>query len=131
MHAPITAPWVHSLALLLLCAPYLQGAALKSLDFRGAVTEVSELGLVPAAPLAAATIGLQLVAPALILVGWHRWLGALSLAAFTVLAASLADRFWQTSGADNRRLGIAFTEHVALAGAMLLVAWQDLGSIHG
>lgn len=131
MSVPITAPWVHSLALLLLCAPYLQGAALKSLDFRGAVAEVSGLGLAPAAPLAVATIGLQLMAPALILSGWHRWLGALALAAFTILAASLADRFWQTSGADRRRLGIAFTEHVALAGAMLLVAWHDLGGTHG
>ncbi|MCJ0764369.1 DoxX family membrane protein [Variovorax terrae] len=130
MQAVLTAPWMHTLLLLCLCAPYLQGAVLKLLDFRGAVAEVSGLGLAPAAPLAAATAALQVVAPALILSGWHRWLGALLLAAFTLLAAVLAHRFWQTSGAKRRRLGIAFCEHGALAGGLLLVVWQDLGGRH-
>lgn len=122
--------WMQALALLLLCGPYLQGAAFKLLDFRGAVAEVQGLGLAPAAPLAAATAALQLAAPALILSGWHRWLGALALAGFTLLAAALADRFWRASGAERRRLGIAFSEHMALAGGLLLVACQDLGVLH-
>lgn len=128
--AIFTTPWVHTLALLCLCAPYLQGAVLKLLDFRGAVAEVDELGLAPAAPLAAATLVLQWVAPALILSGWYRWAGAVALAAFTLLAAVLADRFWQASGATKRRLSISFCEHGALAGGLLLVAWQDLATRH-
>ena len=122
--------WMHTLALLLLCGPYLQGAAFMLRDFGGAVAEVRGLGLAPAAPVAAATAALQLAAPALILSGWHRWLGALALAVFTVLAALLADRFWQASGAERRRLGIAFCEHIALAGGLLLVALHDLGGLH-
>ncbi|MFT7772129.1 DoxX family membrane protein [Roseateles sp.] len=121
---------MQTLALALLCAPYLQGAALKLLDFRGAVAEVRGLGLAPAAPLAAATTALQLAAPALILSGWQRGLGALALAGFTLLAAVLADRFWRATGAERRRLGIAFCEHLALAGGLLLVACQDLGVLH-
>lgn len=130
MQATFTTPWAHLLALLLLCAPYLQGSVLKLRDFPGAVAEVRELGLAPAAPLAAATALLQLAAPALVLSGWYRWLGALALAAFTLLAALLANRFWQASGPERRRLGIAFCEHGALAGGLLLVAWQDLGGHH-
>ena len=36
LHAAATAPWVHSLALLCLCAAYLQGGWYKALNFRGA-----------------------------------------------------------------------------------------------
>jgi uncharacterized membrane protein YphA (DoxX/SURF4 family) len=120
--------WLHTLALLLLCGPYLQGGVLKLRDFPGAVAEVRRLGLAPAAPLAAATAALQWMAPVLILSGWYRWLGALTLAGFTLLAALLADRFWQDSGAERRRLGIALMEHGALTGAWLLVGWHDLAA---
>jgi uncharacterized membrane protein YphA (DoxX/SURF4 family) len=130
MHAALTAPWVYTLALLCLSAPYLQGGVLKLRDFPGAVAEVHQLGLAPAAPLAAATVALQLAAPALILSGWYRWLGALALAAFTLLAAMLADRFWNATGAERRRLSIAFFEHGALAGGLLLIASQDFGGLH-
>lgn len=131
MPTALTAPWVHTLALLCLCAPYLQGGVLKLRDFPGAVAEVRQLGLAPAAPLAAATAVLQLAASALILSGWYRWLGALALAAFTLLAALLADRFWRATGTERRHLGIAFCEHGALAGGLLLLAWTDLGGHHG
>jgi len=118
--------WIQTLALLALCGPYLQGAALKLWDFPGAVAEVRQLGLRPAAPLAAATLALQWVAPAMVLSGRGRSLGALALAAFTLLAALLADGFWAVGGAERRRQSIAFVEHIALAGAWLLVAWHDL-----
>lgn len=94
LHAAATAPWVQSLALLCLCAAFLQGGVDKVRDFRGAVAEMRQFGLAPAAPIAVATIALQLGASALIVSGWYRWAGALALAAFTVIAAFLADRFW-------------------------------------
>ena len=125
-----TAPWVQSLALLCLCAAYLQGGWYKALNFRGAVAEVKALGLTPAAPIAAAVLVLQLAASALILTGWYRWLGALALAGFTVLAALLADRFWAAPQAERQRAANAFFEHWGLVGGMLLVAWHDLGGSH-
>ena len=130
LHAAATAPWVHSLALLCLCAAYLQGGWYKALNFRGAVAEVKALGLTPAAPIAAAVLVLQLAASALILTGWYRWLGALALAGFTVLAALLADRFWAAPQAERQRAANAFFEHWGLVGGMLLVAWHDLGGSH-
>ena len=130
LHAAATAPWVQSLALLCLCAAYLQGGWYKALNFRGAVAEVKALGLTPAAPIAAAVLVLQLAASALILTGWYRWLGALALAGFTVLAALLADRFWAAPQAERQRAANAFFEHWGLVGGMLLVAWHDLGDSH-
>ena len=127
LHAAATAPWVQSLALLCLCAAYLQGGWYKALNFRGAVAEVKALGLTPAAPIAAAVLVLQLAASALILTGWYRWLGALALAGFTVLAALLADRFWAAPQAERQRAANAFFEHWGLVVGMLLVAWHDLG----
>ena len=40
-----TAPWVQTLALLCLCAAYLQGGIGKARNFAGAVAEVRSLGL--------------------------------------------------------------------------------------
>ena len=125
-----TAPWVQWLGLLLLCAAYLQGAFDKLRDFPAAVAEMRHFGLAPAAPFAVATIALELGASALILSGWHRWLGALALAAFTVLANFLADRFWTVPAPERRGMANAFFEHWGLAGAFLLVAWHDLGDRH-
>jgi uncharacterized membrane protein YphA (DoxX/SURF4 family) len=125
------APWLHWLALLFLCAAYLQGAFDKARDFPGAVAEMRHFGLAPAAPLAAATIALEFAASALILSGWYRWLGALALAGFTVMANFLADRFWQEKPPERMKVANAFFEHWGLAGGFLLVAWIDLGGPHG
>lgn len=131
LRGAFTAPWVQSLALLCLCAAYLQGGIGKARDFAGAVAEMRRFGLAPAAPVAAATIALQLGASLLIVSGWYRWLGALALAGFTVLAAFLADRFWQVAPPERRGAANAFFEHWGLVGGMLLVAWHDLGGLHG
>ena len=126
LHSAATAPWVQSLALLCLCAAYLQGGITKARDFGGAVAEMRHFGLAPAAPIA-----LQLGASALVVSGWYRWLGALALAGFTVLAAFVADRFWQAAAAERKRTANAFFEHWGLAGGFVLVAWHDLGGLHG
>lgn len=125
-----TAPWVHWLGLLLLCSAYLQGAFDKAMDFQSAVAEMRHFGLRPAAPLAATTIAFELTASFMVLADWHRWLGALALAGFTVLANFLADRFWTLPKSERLTVANAFFEHWGLAGGFLLVAWHDLGGRH-
>ena len=125
-----TAPWVHWMALLFLCAAYLQGGLDKLRDFPAAVAEMRQFGLRPAAALAVLTIVLEFAASFMVLTGQYRWLGALMLAAFTLTANVLADRFWQTAGPERRKVANAFFEHVGLAGGFLLVAWHDLGGRH-
>ena len=118
--------WLRWIALLLLCAAYLQGGLVKLFDFPGAVAEMQHFGLAPAAPLAAATIVLELGASVMILLGRWRWLGALALAAFTLAATFMANRFWSAPPEARFMLANAFFEHLGLVGAFVLVACEDL-----
>jgi uncharacterized membrane protein YphA (DoxX/SURF4 family) len=119
--------WLHFLGLLGLCAAYLQGGLNKLLDFSGAVGEAMHFGL-PFPPVtAAATIVIELLAPALILSGRLRWLGALMLCAFTLAATAIANRYWDLpSGQERFMTANSFYEHLGLAGAFLLVALWDM-----
>jgi uncharacterized membrane protein YphA (DoxX/SURF4 family) len=121
-------PWacaLHRLCLLLLCSAYLQGGLEKALDFHGALAEMTAFGLRPAGLLAVAAIAIELVGSVLVLVGWGRSVGALLLAAFTLVATLIANRFWEEQGMPRAMLTHAFFEHLGLAGALVLVAWHD------
>ena len=117
---------LHWLALLLLCAAYLQGGLNKLLDFGSAVGEMQHFGLQPAAPLAVLVIGGELGAAAMVLSGRLRWLGAAWLALFTVAASFIANRYWEMEGMERFMAANSFYEHLGLAGGFLLVAWHDL-----
>ena len=116
---------VRWIALLLLVSAYLQGGLDKAFDFGAAVGEMHHFGLEPAAPLALAVIVLELGASLLILAGRLRWLGAIALAAFTLAATFVANRFWSAPPADRFMLENGFFEHLGLVGGFLLVAWMD------
>jgi len=113
------------IALLLLCAAYLQGGLDKAMDFNAAIAEMQHFGVSPAAPMAAAVIVLELGASALILSGIYRWLGAVALAAFTLFATFVALRFWEMPQPGRFMAENAFFEHLGLVGGFLLVAWHD------
>ncbi len=118
---------VRVIALLLLCAAYLQGGLVKLTDFPGALAEMNHFGLRPAPLFAVAVIVLQLGACAMILSGRLRWLGALALAVFTVLATGLALRYWKLPvGPARAAAAISFFEHLGLVGGLLLLAGLDL-----
>jgi uncharacterized membrane protein YphA (DoxX/SURF4 family) len=68
----ISSPIIYFVALLGLCAAYLQGGVDKVLDFEGAVAEVRHFGFEPALPVAVATIITELCGSALILIGVFR-----------------------------------------------------------
>ncbi|MDM0029402.1 DoxX family protein [Variovorax saccharolyticus] len=121
-----TTPALRWLALLLLCAAYLQGAFVKATDFASAIAEMQHFGLAPAAPLAVLVIAFEFGASLMILTGFHRWLGALGLAGFTLIATFVANRFWEMAPPDRFMAANAFFEHWGLVGGFLLVAWHDL-----
>ncbi|WP_430390117.1 DoxX family protein [Dyella sp. 20L07] len=122
----LTAPWVRWIALLGLCAAYLQGGLQKAWDFSSAMAETAHFGLAPAGPVTLITIVIELGASLLILSGFYRWLGALSLAVFTLMATFVANRFWDASGSERFMLANAFFEHLGLIGGFVLVAWLDV-----
>jgi uncharacterized membrane protein YphA (DoxX/SURF4 family) len=122
----LATPLVRWVALLGLCAAYLQGGIVKLANIDGAVAEMNHFGLSPAMPFAIAVVALELVASVAILTGYWRWLGALALAAFTVAATFMANRYWDLGSPERFATENAFYEHLGLAGGFLLVAWHDL-----
>lgn len=120
------APAVRWIALLGLCAAYLQGGLTKAFDFNGALAEMHHFGLSPAGPLAVAVILLELGASVMILTGALRWLGAGALAGFTLMATFLANRFWEMPPPERFAAANGFFEHLGLVGGFLLIAWHDL-----
>ena len=114
------------LAMLAICAAYLQGGLQKAADLHAATAEMQHFGLSPAQPFALATIALELLAPAMILLGYYRWLGALGLGAFTLAATFLANRFWELAGNERFMAANSFFEHLGLVGAFVLIAWHDV-----
>lgn len=104
----------------------MQGALTKLVDFDGALAEMQHFGLKPPLLFAIATIALEIAASVAILVGYYRWLAALALAAFTIVATLLANRFWVAAPAEQFAMTNSFFEHFGLVGAFLLVAWHDV-----
>jgi XapX domain-containing protein len=122
----LTSRVIRSLALLGLCAAYLQGGLQKLIDFSAAVAEAQHFGL-PLAPMTATvTIVTELIGSLLILSGYYRWIGALGLAGFTFIATFVANRFWEIPLPDRFGVENAFFEHLGLVGGFLLVAYLDL-----
>jgi uncharacterized membrane protein YphA (DoxX/SURF4 family) len=100
---------------------------MKLFDFNGAIAEMEHFGLTPAAPIAATIIFFELACSAMVLSGFWRWIGALALAGFTLMATFIALRFWEMpSGMPRMMATNSFFEHLGLAGAFVLVAWYDL-----
>jgi uncharacterized membrane protein YphA (DoxX/SURF4 family) len=122
----LATPAVRWVALLGLCAAYLQGGIVKLTDVNGAVAEMRHFGLSPAMPFAIAVIAFELIASVAILTGYVRWLGALALGAFTVAATFMANRYWELGLPERFTAENAFYEHLGLAGGFLLIAWHDL-----
>jgi len=64
---------------------------------------------------------------AMILFGLWRWLAALALAGFTLIATFVALRFWEIPAGQGRMMAMnAFFEHLGLIGGFILVAIDDL-----
>jgi XapX domain-containing protein len=119
-------PRLRFITLLGLCAAYLQGGLVKLTDFPGAIAEAQHFGLPFPEANAVVTILTELVGSFLILSGFQRWLGAVWLAGFTLIATFVANRFWEIPQPDRFMVENSFFEHLGLIGGFLLVALDDL-----
>jgi uncharacterized membrane protein YphA (DoxX/SURF4 family) len=114
----LAVPGADFIARLALASPFLISGVVKLVDFAGATGEVAELGLQPAALVAASVIVTQLGGSVLLLTRRYCWLGAGILAAFTALATLLAHPFWAFDGPDRGRQTATFFEHVTIIGGL-------------
>ena len=123
----ITSAPLRLLALAALCSAYIQGPLIKIFDFQSALDEMNHFGL-PSAPLfAIVVIVFELTMSALVVTGLYRWMAALALSGFTMLATLLALRFWEIPPGMARSMAMnGFFEHVGLACAFVLVASGNL-----
>jgi uncharacterized membrane protein YphA (DoxX/SURF4 family) len=127
LHRVLVSTTVRTIALLGLCAAYIQGPLTKIADFPGAIAEMQHFGLEPAGPVAVSVIAFELLASAMVVSGLLRWLGALALCGFTLMATLIALRFWELAPGMERMMATnAFFEHLGLAGAFVIVAIMDL-----
>ena len=115
--------------MLSLCAAYIQSGLNKLLDFPGAIAEQAHFGLTAPALFATATIATELMGSILVLSGRLRWLGAMWLAGFTLIATFIANAFWtMPPGMERFVAANGFFEHLGLVGGFLLVVIYDLRS---
>lgn len=117
---------VRWLAFSVMCLPFIFGSIMMFTDFDAAVREMESYGLMPSAPFAAAVIFLNMAFSLMIITGFLRWIAALALATFILLATPAAIPFWEMTPGPDRLMALrVFVEHVALASAFVLVAWED------
>lgn len=110
-----------------ICAAFLQHAAVRFLNFEAAVSEMEHYGLLPAAPIAAVVILIQIGCSVMILSGFWRWIGAMILCIFTLASTVLAMPFWnQVPGVARLTSADSFMANIGVAGGLLLIAWYDL-----
>jgi uncharacterized membrane protein YphA (DoxX/SURF4 family) len=119
-------PSLRWVAMLALCSAFIQGGLTKGLGFSNAVVEMHRFGLPHPAVFAAVAMTFELTGSILILTGYGRWAGALLLAAFTLAATLIVNRFWSVPPPGRLMQENSFFEHLGLIGGFLLVAWVDL-----
>jgi len=117
---------VRPVLLFLLCGPYIYWGTTRLLDVEAGINEMEAYGLLPSAPLSAVAILIQLGASVMVVTGFWRWIGALSLAAFTLVAALIAHPFWQAMAKDRYEEALVFGGHAILIACWLVVAWRSL-----
>lgn len=119
-------PELSLLARVVLTAPFWMSAALKTLDWPGAVAEMMHFGLSPAPLFALLVIIVQATGSLGVILGRWSWLAAGTLSVFTVLATSLAHPFWTMQGAQQiAELNHALANFAIVAGLALAVILAD------
>jgi uncharacterized membrane protein YoaK (UPF0700 family)/uncharacterized membrane protein YphA (DoxX/SURF4 family) len=112
--ALLRAPSFGVLARILLTLPFWGSGVEKLTDLHGAVAEAAALNLQPAGLVVAATIAVQLVGSALVILNRWTWLGAGALGVFTAFATLIAHPFWTVSDQVERfHARNTFLEHIA------------------
>jgi putative oxidoreductase len=117
------------LARLLLMVMFLHEGIAKFGDLVGTAGYIASAGLPMPKLLAVGSGALELVASALLIVGWQARWAALALAGFTLLANLLFHNYW-TLPADQQMVAqLFFLKNLAVMGGLLMVFAFGPGSI--
>lgn len=119
----LRAPAIEWLARALLTLPFWSSGLSKLVLFDSGVAEMARAGLNPPAAFNVATIVVQLLGSALIIVNRAAWLGAGALGLFTALTILLVHRFWAIAEEPFRTIALHVSiEHLGMIGGLLAIA---------
>ncbi len=116
--------WFGYVARILLTYMFWASGIAKLVDFQAAVGEMAHFGLNPPVVFAIATIIVQLVGSALIILNRWTWLGAGALGIFTLLTIPIAHNFWTMEEPFKTIEFYVVMEHISIVGALMVVAWK-------
>lgn len=107
---------------ILLAAVFLVSGFGKIAGFQGLISTIASKGFPAPEFFAAGTVALELIAGAMLVVGWKvRW-AALALAAFTLLLSFLFHNFWALPEAQKMMQQIQFMKNMGIIGGLLYIA---------
>ena len=110
-----------SIGRVLLALMFLMAGFSKLGGLEGTAGYIASKGLPMPQLLAIGAAVLELVAAALLIVGWQARWAALALAAFTLLASVLFHNFWALPEAQKMMQQQAFMKNIAAIGGLLVV----------
>lgn len=110
-----------AVAAILVTAPYWISAGLKIRWFRATLAEVQALGLRPARAVARATIAIQALGSASLVLGVLPFVGLLMLASFTIAATCLGHAFWRLPAGERLSGANGFLANLGLLGGLVCV----------
>lgn len=120
---------VRLVARMMFAAVFLPSGMGKLLSFDATAGFIASRGLPFAGLMAAGAVVVELVGSAALLAGWRTRWAALTLLAFTLLAALLFHDFWAAPAAQAMLQRQAFLKNVGIAGGLLLLAAVGAGRI--
>lgn len=113
---------------ILLASIFIYAGLTKLLAFEGVVQYIESKSLPYSSILAVLTIALELVAGALIVVGYKAKVAAFALALFTLLAAVLFHNFWTYPVEQQHVQTLLFIKNISIAGGLLFLSSLGSGS---
>jgi putative oxidoreductase len=114
---------------LLLALMFLLAGLSKLGGLEGTAGYIASKGLPMAQVLAIATVALELVAAAMLIVGWQARWAALALAAFTLLATVLFHNYWAMPADQQMMQELMFMKNLAITGGLLVLFAFGPGSL--
>ena len=107
---------------LLLAPMFLVSGYSKIGGFAGTAGWIASKGLPLPEVLTAAALVVELVAAAMLVLGWKARWAALALAVFTAVASYFFHNFWAVPEAQQMTQQLFFMKNVAVIGGLLLIA---------
>jgi putative oxidoreductase len=117
------------IARVLLALMFLLAGLSKFGGLEGTAGYIASKGLPMPQVLAVATAVLEVVAAALLIIGWQARWAALALAAFTLLASVLFHNYWAMPAEQQMMQQLMFMKNIAVVGGLLAVFAYGAGTL--